>query len=57
MSGEVAVERVEYRAIVSLKDGGTTTEDTGKGLHVYRRERDGSWKLSDDIWNSDLTQT
>ena len=56
VSGEMAVERVEYRAIVRSRDGEDTTEDRGKGIHVYRRESDGSWKLSDDIWNSDVMQ-
>jgi hypothetical protein len=28
-------------------------EDVGKGLHVYGRQSDGSWKLTHDIWNSD----
>ena len=56
VSGDMAVERVEYHAVVRSTDGGATTEDTSKGVHVYRRESDGSWELSDDIWNSDLEQ-
>jgi hypothetical protein len=28
-------------------------EDVGKGLQVYARQPDGSWKLTHDIWTSD----
>jgi uncharacterized protein (TIGR02246 family) len=51
--GETAFERVEYDASVWPTDGGPEVRDVGKGLHVYRRERRGSWKLVADIWNSD----
>jgi len=34
-------------------EGGPVVQDRGKGLHVYRRQPDGSWKLAQDIWNSD----
>lgn len=53
LAGDMAVERVAYHVITrSIADGGVT-EDTGKGLHVYRRDHDGRWQLSADIWNSD----
>jgi len=51
--GEIAFERLEYEASVRPVDGGQEFRDVGKGLHVYRREGDGSWKLVADIWNSD----
>ena len=55
--GEVALERLSYTAIaVSLADR-ERTEGVGKGLHVYSRALDGSWKLTQDIWNSDLPPT
>ena len=53
VSGDIALERVEYHVIVTSNDDGSTTEDSGKGLHVYRRHPDGRWLLSADIWNSD----
>jgi uncharacterized protein (TIGR02246 family) len=53
VSGDVAVERVEYVASAWPGQGGSTDRDAGKGIHVYRRETDGSWKLTADIWNSD----
>ena len=53
VSGDIALERIEYHVIVSSKNDGSTAEDSGKGLHVYRRHPDGRWLLSADIWNSD----
>ena len=51
---EIALETLRYTAIATTLVGGERTEDVGKGLHVYGRQRDGSWKLTQDIWNSDL---
>ena len=53
VSGDVAVERVEYRALIRSHDGSAIGDDAGKGVHVFRRQPDGSWKLWQDIWNSD----
>jgi uncharacterized protein (TIGR02246 family) len=54
IAGDTALERVTYTVTVwSQTGGGAVTEDEGKGLHVYRRQPDGSWKLTQDIWNSD----
>ena len=53
VSGDTAFERVEYAASARPAQGGSEVRDVGKGLHVYRREPNGSWKLAIDIWNSD----
>lgn len=53
VSGDLAFERVEYVVSVSPTGDGPEVRDVGKGLHVYRRLPDGSWKLAMDIWNSD----
>jgi ketosteroid isomerase-like protein len=55
--GEVALERLSYTAIAVSLVGRGETEDVGKGLHVYSRRLGGSWKLTHDIWNSDLPPT
>ena len=55
--GKVALERLSYAAIAAAPVGGKRTEDIGKGLHIYGRQPDGSWKLTQDIWNSDLPAT
>jgi uncharacterized protein (TIGR02246 family) len=54
LAGDAAFERVTYVASTWPATGGSAIEDVGKGLHVYRREADGSWKLAQDIWNSDV---
>lgn len=51
--GTMAVERIEYHVITHSIADGSATEDRGKGLHVYRRDADGQWRIFADIWNSD----
>jgi uncharacterized protein (TIGR02246 family) len=53
VSENIALERVEYAASARPDNGGAETRDVGKGLHVYRRLANGSWRLAMDIWNSD----
>ena len=53
VAGDIALERVTYTAIIWHGEFAQPIEDSGKGLHVYRRQPDGSWKLTHDIWNSD----
>lgn len=50
---DLAIERLTFTARVTALRDGTTTEDVGKGVHVYARQRSGGWKLVQDIWNSD----
>ncbi|MFA6165498.1 MAG: nuclear transport factor 2 family protein [Gemmatimonadaceae bacterium] len=54
---EVALETLSYTAVATTLAGTGRTDDVGKGLHVYGRQPDGSWKLTQDIWNSDLPLT
>jgi uncharacterized protein (TIGR02246 family) len=51
--GDTAIECVTYTAMIWPAGEASPIEDVGKGLHVYRRQPDGSWKLTQDIWNSD----
>jgi ketosteroid isomerase-like protein len=53
IAGDTALERVRYRAMIWREREAPPIEDEGKGLHVYGRQPDGSWKLTQDIWNSD----
>jgi len=53
VGGDIAIERVEYTASAWPREGGPAVEDHGKGVHVFRRQADGTWKLLQDIWNSD----
>jgi ketosteroid isomerase-like protein len=51
--GALAVERVTYSAAVWSLEDDIPQRDRGKGLHVYRQQEGGSWKLVMDVWNSD----
>jgi uncharacterized protein (TIGR02246 family) len=53
LAGDTALERVTYTATIRPGDDAQPIEDVGKGLHVYRRQPNGSWKLTCDMWNSD----
>lgn len=53
IDGDTALERVNYTATIWPGDNAPPIEDAGKGIHVYRRQPNGSWKLTYDIWNSD----
>jgi uncharacterized protein (TIGR02246 family) len=53
LAGDTAVERVTYTVWVWSASDSSTVEDVGKGVHVYTRQTNGAWKLSQDIWNSD----
>jgi ketosteroid isomerase-like protein len=53
VDGALAVERVVYSAAVWSLEGVSSQRDRGKGLHVYRQQEGGSWKLVMDCWNSD----
>lgn len=53
INGDWAFERVAFALKLTPTGGGAAIEDVGKGFHVYRRQGDGSWKIAQDIWNSD----
>ena len=48
LAGDLAVELLEYTAVFWPAGGAHPVEDAGKGLHVYQRQPDGSWKLALD---------
>jgi uncharacterized protein (TIGR02246 family) len=54
VDGDLAIERVEYSVRISARAGGAERQDAGKGVHIFRREAGGRWKLVMDIWNSDM---
>lgn len=51
-SGELGVTTGTYEAVSKLPDGKTATEK-GKYVCVWKKQKDGSWKASHDIWNAD----
>ena len=53
-AGDWAMEYASERVRDVPVDGGEALEDVAKGIIVYRRQADGTWKVARDIWNSDL---
>ena len=53
VTGDWAYERFSFRHTMTPTGGGEPTTARGKGVHVYRRQSDGSWKLARDLWNID----
>lgn len=54
ISGDWAIERYAGKLTMTPVGGGDSMEEVLKGIHVYRRGDDGSWKMVYDVWNSDL---
>ncbi|HEV8363805.1 MAG TPA: SgcJ/EcaC family oxidoreductase [Gemmatimonadaceae bacterium] len=53
-SGDFAVETGAYTMTMTPKKGGKAINDKGKYIVVWERQPDGSWKITRDIFNSDL---
>ena len=53
LEGDLAVERWSSALKLTPRAGGTDIEDQSKGLWVWQRQADGTWKLLWSIWNSD----
>ena len=51
--GDTAYEVGTY-TMKAQPPGGAALNDTGKYVVIWKRQRDDSWKLAVDIWNSDL---
>ncbi len=52
LAGDWAIERYVGTVMMTPKAGGETITETIKGIHIYRRQPDGSWRIAQDIWNS-----
>ena len=42
-----------YDLSMSTGDTGSLTYDHGKYLTIYQKQKDGSWKIKADMWNTD----
>jgi ketosteroid isomerase-like protein len=51
--GDLAYQRGTFLMTFPLPSGGSAT-DSGKYLEIRRRQADGTWLISRDIWNSDI---
>jgi uncharacterized protein (TIGR02246 family) len=52
-SGDMAYDQGTYTMSMPGPDG-KPVSDTGKYLVVAKKQADGSWKVAEDMWNSDL---
>lgn len=50
--GDWAVERTAHMITIAPKIGGTSIRDEGRMFAIWKRQADGSWKVSQEIWNS-----
>lgn len=51
ISGDLAYHTHEFQWTLTPRDGGEPTTETGHGVHVLRRQPDGSWKIAVDAWS------
>ncbi len=53
VSGDWASERFAGELTLTPKAGGAAITEKVKGIHILRRQPDGSWKIAQDVWNTD----
>jgi len=53
VSGDLAVQRYTGQLTMTPKAGGDAMTEAVKGIHVLERQADGSWKITQDVWNMD----
>lgn len=52
VSGNWAIQRYTYHLTLTPNGGGDPIIECGDGFHIFRLERDGSWRLVKDISTS-----
>jgi ketosteroid isomerase-like protein len=53
ISGDLAVETGTYSFTVTFPGPPEPIVDSGKYMTVWRKQKDGSWKIYADMWNAD----
>ena len=53
VSGDLAYQRGTFTVEATPKAGGNKTRTSGTFLRIYRRQPDGSWRMTRDMFNSD----
>ena len=51
--GDWAIESYAGTVVGAPREGGDSFSANFKGIHVFRRDADGNWKITHDIWNYD----
>jgi ketosteroid isomerase-like protein len=52
--GDLAYVRGAYSMSMAPEEGGEPVADRGKYIEIHRRQPNGGWKISRDIYNSDM---
>jgi ketosteroid isomerase-like protein len=52
LSGDLAVTRATFEQTIIPKIGDDTTVVTGSWLLVWRRQPDGAWKMTTEVWTN-----
>jgi ketosteroid isomerase-like protein len=55
IAGDWAFNRLTVRETITPKAGGEPVRTEGKGIDIYHRQTDGSWKVSRSITNSNVS--
>jgi ketosteroid isomerase-like protein len=53
VAGDWAFERITSTLTMKPVAGGEPVQEVATGMHIYRRQADGSWKIAQDVWNTD----
>lgn len=51
VAGDWAIERFTGELALTPKAGGPAVTEQLKGIHVYQRQTDGTWRITQDVWN------
>jgi uncharacterized protein (TIGR02246 family) len=57
IAGDTAIQRYYGELRLTPREGGDQVVVSAKGLHVMKRQADGSWKIWQDIWNLNPDET
>jgi len=52
-SGDILCEVGTYTFSMLVPNSKNTVDDYGKYLTIYQKQKDGSWKIKADMWNTD----
>lgn len=53
-NGDWAFERYSYQVTNTSKSDGSVSKDEGKAMIIYRKGKDGRWRVARDGWSSNL---
>jgi ketosteroid isomerase-like protein len=54
VAGDLAIDQFGWAVDSTPRAGGSPIHDEGQCIWVWRRQRDGAWRVARAIWNSDL---